>query len=140
MKYLLNHILLFCYGFVIAAIVNFSFSCTGNNSSTQPQDQNNSEYSETQAMRNLSDGLIAAFKSENKDDIINYLSDNKKDVYSGILINSTQKLSDFGTALEKRKLVFANKLYAEYEITINGEIYTIAYGNGGDDVWKLLRL
>ena len=140
MKYQINHMLLFCYGFVIAAILIFSFSCTGDNSTTQSQDQNNSEYSETQAMRNLSDNLIAAFKSENKDEIINYLSDNVKDVYSDILNNSTQNLSDFGTALEKRKLVFASQLFAEYEITINGEIYTIAYGNGGDGVWKLLRL
>ncbi|MCB9250269.1 MAG: hypothetical protein H6613_17815 [Ignavibacteriales bacterium] len=55
-------------------------------------------------------------------------------------MNSSDKsLAAYGEALENRKLIFANDLYAEYEITLNQTTYTIAYGNGGDGKWQLLR-
>ena len=45
----------------------------------------------------------------------------------------------FANALKNKKLVFANEMYAEYELTIDGNVFTIAYSNSGDGVWKLHR-
>lgn len=131
---------LFVIGFLIAAGLNHIPSCSNNESPTQPTDGNPAEYSETQSMKNLSDSLISAFKSENKEQVMNCFNKEFKDTYAPILNNTTRSLSAFGTALEKRKLVFANDLYAEYEITIEGITYTIAYANCGDTNWQLVRL
>jgi uncharacterized protein YaaN involved in tellurite resistance len=132
----------FFFGFCIAFIINLSLSCSDKESPTQPEVGNPdfSEFQESEAMQKLSEDLISAFKSNNKSKVIEYLSDEVKEIYSEILNSSTKSLSDYGSALESRKLIFANELFAEYEITINGEVYTLDYGNGGDNVWKLLRL
>ena len=131
---------LFVVGFLLAAGLNHIPSCSNNESPTQPTDGNPAEYSETQGMKNLSDSLISAFKSENKEKVMNCFNEEFKNTYQPIINNTTKSLSAFGTALEKRKLTFANSLYAEYELIIDGIIYTIAYANSGDSKWQLVRL
>ena len=143
---------LFIFGFLVALFIDANISCEDKESPTQPEigSPDFSEYQESEAMQKLSEDLISAFKSNNKSKVIEYLgyiqidtisvSDEVRDIYSEILNSSTKSLSDYGSALESRKLIFANELLAEYEITINGEVYTLDYGNGGDGAWKLLRL
>lgn len=124
---------------MFAAILNLVPSCSENESPTEPQDQNTTEYYETLNMKNLSDSLILAFKTENKNKVLNCINEEFIETYTPILYNSTSSLSTFGTALEKRKLIFSNALYAEYEISVNENTYTIAYANCGDDNWQLVR-
>ena len=140
MKYKYQFLRLFLLGFLLAAITNYFVSCSKSESPTQPIDDNPTQYSETSEMKNLSDSLIAAFKSESKEKVMNCFNEEFKDTYQPIINNTTKSLSAFGTALEKRKLTFANSLYAEYEFTIDGIIYTIAYANCGDNKWQLVRL
>ena len=142
MKQKIAFLKLFLVGFIIAFFIDANINCSENESPTQPEDGNQdiSEYQETEAMQKLSDNLIAAYKSNNKNKVIETLSEEVKEIYSNILNSSTKSLSAYGNALESRKLIFANELYAEYEITIDGEVYTLNYGNGGDGIWKLLRL
>ncbi len=133
---------LFLLGFCTALMINLNLSCSEKESITKPKSEapDFSEYQETESMKKLSEDLIAALKSNKKEDVIEFLSDEVKEIYSNILKSSTKSLSDYGIALESRKLIFANELFAEYEIIIEGETYSIDYGNGGDGVWKLLRL
>jgi hypothetical protein len=140
MKYQYHFIKLFCFGFLLAAGVNYIASCSKDESPTQPIDDNPAQYSETSEMKNLSDSLISAFKSENKEKVMNCFNEEFKDTYAPILNNTTKSLTAFGTALEKRILKFANSFYAEYELTIDGITYTIAYANSGDSKWQLVRL
>ena len=132
---------LFCVGFLIAAGIYFSLSCSDKKSPFEPdqEPQNQSEYFETEEMKILSDSLIAAFKSENKNMVFKLLDEECRDIYSTILINSNKSLIEYGNALENRELKFANELYAEYEVSINNETYTLAYANSGDSKWRLIR-
>lgn len=139
MKYHWNFVKLFCFGFMLAAVFNLTPSCSENESPTQPNDHNSSEYYESQDLKNLLDSLITAFKSENKSKVLNCINEEFIETYTPILNNSTASLSAFGTALETRKLVFSNSLYAEYEISVNENTYTIAYANCGEDKWQLVR-
>lgn len=142
MKYYWRFIKLFCVGFILAGILNLYFNCSKEESPTQASDQEPSEteYIENQDMKNLSDSLISAFKSEDKSKVLSCLNNEFEDIYSSVLNNTTVSLSEFGSALEERKLIFSNSLYAEYEITINENTYTIAYANCGDSNWQLVRL
>lgn len=139
MKNQYHFIKLFCFGFSLATSLNYISSCSKNESLTQPIEDIPAQYSETQEMKSLSDSLVAAFKAEDKNKVLNCTNDEFKEVYAPILNGTTESLSVFGTALEKRKLVFSNLLYAEYEVSINGTIYTIAYANCGDGKWQLVR-
>jgi hypothetical protein len=140
MKYYHKFFTLFLSGFLLATVTNFFASCSKSESPTQPIDDNPAQYSETSEMKNLSDSLISAFKLENKEKVMNCFNEEFKDTYRLIINNTTKSLSEFGTALEKRKLTFANSLYAEYELIIDGITYTIAYANSGDSKWQLVRL
>ncbi len=139
MKNIYLHLKLFSFGFGIAFLINLNLSCSEKESPTQPEENLNTEYTESQSMKGLSESLIAAFNSEDKPKVISYLNDEFKEVYAEILNNSKESLSAFGTALEKRKLIFANELYAEYEIIINEVTYTIAYVSSGSNDWQLMR-
>lgn len=48
-------------------------------------------------------------------------------------------LKKFGEALAGKKLIYGTPFYAEYEITIDGEKFTVAFAQSGDGVWKLVR-
>lgn len=48
-------------------------------------------------------------------------------------------MAKLGKALASRKLLYASPLYAEYEVTIDGTKYTVAFAQGGNGEWKLLR-
>ena len=143
MKIRLKRLELFTFGFILAALLNLTSNCSEKNSPTQPEDKIDpptTDYLETQPMKNLSDSLISAFNLEDKSKVISCLSEDTRDIYGEILNNSTASLKAFGKGLENRKLVFANQLYAEYEITVDGKIYSIAYVSCGDDIWHLSRL
>ena len=94
---------------------------------------------ETSSLRTFSDSLATAFKSGNADQILQKINDEYKAVYAQDLADAGAKLQILGDALQSRKLVFSGPLYAEYELSIDGRTYTIAYANSGDGVWRLVR-
>ncbi len=57
----------------------------------------------------------------------------------GYLSNNPETLKKFGEALAGKKLIYGTPFYAEYEITIDGEKFTVAFAQSGDGVWKLAR-
>jgi hypothetical protein len=83
--------------------------------------------------------LATAFKSGNADQIQQKINDEYKAVYAQDLADAGAKLQILGDAMQTRKLIFSGPLYAEYELSIDGRTYTIAYANSGDGVWRLVR-
>jgi hypothetical protein len=65
--------------------------------------------------------------------------ENHVDLFTEDLEQYLDKFPAFTEALKNRKIIASEELYAEYELTIDGETYTIAYGQSGDGVWKLMR-
>lgn len=139
MKHHYPLIKLFFFGFFLAATLNLNHSCSEKDSPTEPIEEYNTEYTESQSLKMLSDSLIMAFNAEDKPKVISFLNDEFKEVYAEMLNTSKESLAVFGTALEKRKLIFANELYAEYEIFVNEVTYTIAYVSSGNNDWQLMR-
>lgn len=96
---------------------------------------------ETAPMKQYSETVIIAFQSGDKQKVVDLMYDEYKEIYGKQLENATSKsMADFASALENRKIIKANELYAEYELTINGMAFTIAYSNDGNGNWKLERL
>ena len=122
---------------LIAAAFILYLACSSKSSPTHPGDQAN--YSETPAMKILSDSLIVALKNGNKTKILGYFNDEYKETYSAMLNQPGVNMDALGTALEKRRLVSLSPLYAEYAVTINGREFSVAYAQCGDDNWQLVE-
>jgi hypothetical protein len=113
------------------------YTCSDKSSPTSSHDE--TVYSETPAMTSLSDSLITSFKAGDKARVLALVRDEQRAVCTAELNGDQYTLEDVGQAMEKRKLVFASALYAEYEVTLNGQKYCIAYGQCGDGHWQLMR-
>ena len=96
-------------------------------------------YDETSAMAALSDSLILAFQSGDKERVLAFTDPEYRAVCEEELDGTQATLAAVSQALKERRLVFAGALYVEYEVMINGDHYSIAYGNCGDGHWQLLR-
>lgn len=94
---------------------------------------------ESSSLRTFSDSLATAFKSGNGDQVLQKINDEYRAVYAQDLADAGAKLQILGDALQSRRLIFSSPLYAEYQLSIDGRTYTIAYANSGDGVWRLMR-
>ncbi|MBN1782373.1 hypothetical protein JW948_14660 [bacterium] len=121
---------------IISALIIWNM-CSSKQSPNSPDDD--ITYIETAAMAALSDSLIFAFQSENKDSVLALVSPEYRAVSEEELDGTLNTMAAVSRALEKRKLVYASGLYAEYEIIIGEEKYSVAYGNCGNDHWQLIR-
>jgi hypothetical protein len=126
---------LFLIGFFLAFLLIGLTNCPQENS-TGPIDD---PAVETAPMKQYNEKVITAFQSGDKQKVVDLMYDEYKDIYSSQLDSDPQKMQNFANALEKRKIIFANAFYAEYEVEIDGQIFTIAYSNTGDGNWKLQR-
>ncbi len=130
----------FC-GLLLAFLVLSSLAlwimCSDKHSPNAPSDDET--YLETPALAAFSDSLIVAFQSENKGRVLALADPEYLAVCDDELDGTRTTMTAVGEALEKRKLMFASDLYAEFEVTINGEKFSIAYGNCGDGRWQLMR-
>jgi len=122
-------------GILIAAIISSLTHCSDENS-TSPADNFGTE---TEQVKRFNETVISAFESGDKQTVLNLMYDEYKEIYSNELNAAPEKMQTFANALKNKKLVFANEMYAEYELTIDGNVFTIAYSNSGDGVWKLHR-
>lgn len=135
MKGLHNYIKLYFFGIVLAAISSFLTHCPEDNP-TAPIDNPGQE---TEQVKKFNNDVISAFQSGNKQSVLDLMYDEYKEIYSEELETTPDKMEIFANALKNRKLIFANEMYAEYEVTIDGQIFTITYSNSGEGNWKLHR-
>jgi hypothetical protein len=103
----------------------------------KPKDEEPLE--ETAELTEFSNEVINAFANSSTDQVSDMMYEEHREFYIPDLQDNTDKMPTFAEALKERKLIGLNHLYAEYEITIDGAVYTIAYGQSGDGVWKILR-
>jgi hypothetical protein len=134
MKNLKVFLKLFFSGFILASILSLLTHCPESNPVIPVDDT----AVETPALKQLSDEVINAFESGSKDAVLNLLYDDYKFIYEDFDATSEQ-MQRFAEAINKRKIIFANELYAEYEIIIDQQTYTIVYSNFGDGNWVLQR-
>ncbi|RJP62395.1 MAG: hypothetical protein C4539_18180 [Ignavibacteriales bacterium] len=129
---------MYVLGFIIAMFLNMNSTCKKDDNPVEPAEVT-PPANETTEMTNLSDSLISAFKSIDKTRILNCVSDECKATLQEELNNTTADIAAFGSALEKRTLIYTSELYAEYEVEVNGQKYNVAYANCGDSKWKVVR-
>lgn len=125
------------FGILVAFLLMICTTCTNKQSPNSPSDVKS--LSETPALKALSDSLIIAFSSEKEDNILALVHAEYRAACDRELEGTRNTMAAVAQALEKRKLVFATALYAEYKITIAGAEYPIAYSNCGDGHWQLVR-
>lgn len=133
-----NLLKMYVLGFIVAMFLNMNTTCKKDDNPVEPAEVT-PPANETKEMTNLSDSLISAFKSIDKTRILNCVSDECKATLQEELNNTTADIAAFGSALEKRTLIYSSELYAEYEVEVNGQKYNVAYANCGDSKWKVVR-
>jgi len=94
---------------------------------------------ESATMKQLSENLIVALKAEDKTKVLDLVAPEYKTILADELNASSASMAAFGSAMEKRTLVSASALYAEYEVVVQGQTYEIAFGQCGDGKWQLVR-
>ncbi len=135
MKKLPNFFPQFLLGFALAFIV-FNLTMCPDKTAGPVDDHGGVEAKELKEF-----GLKAknAFTSGSIDSVLAITYDEFAKIYRDELPNDPAKFVKYGEALEKKKLIFGNQFYAEYEVEIEGEKYTIAFGQSGDGQWKIIR-
>ncbi|MCX7908883.1 MAG: hypothetical protein N2560_05120 [Ignavibacteria bacterium] len=126
----------FIFGFLLAFIFFNLTNCP--DKVTGPGDDN-SIGMETPELKSFAKRAENAFQSGSRDSVLAVTYEEFANVTKEYLPNDPDLLKKFGEALTKKKLLFANNFYAEYEIQIDGKTYTIAFAQSGDGVWKLVR-
>jgi hypothetical protein len=126
----------FIFGFILAFMMQLFTMCPTDNPTNPIVDP---PAEETAQMKAFTNHVVSAFQSGDKQQVIDLMYDEYKEVYSNELTISNEKMSQFASALENRKIIFSNELLAEYEINIDGTTFTISYSNTGDGIWKLNR-
>jgi len=98
---------------------------------------------ETDVIKDLEDDsqkAELAFKSGSTSEIEKVISETAAKIYGAELENVKPKFNTFADALENKKLIAYSELYAEYEITVEGKNYFIAFGRQNENGdWKLVR-
>lgn len=123
----------FLMGFLMLNLTNCPDKVTG------PNDENPTGI-ETPELKTFSKHAENAFLSGNRDSVFAITFDEFANAAKNYVpTDNPDLLKKFGQALSNKKLIFANQMYAEYEITIDGKTYTIAFGQSGDGVWKIVR-
>ncbi|QLH53680.1 MAG: hypothetical protein CH6_1897 [Candidatus Kapaibacterium sp.] len=131
-----RNIRLYLFGVMLAVItLNFT-NCPEKVSG--PSNENPTGV-ETPALKSFSKTAENFFLEGKRDSIIANTYPEFSVVAQDYLPNDPAILKKFGEALTKKKLLYAGELYAEYEITIDGKRYTVAFGQSGDGVWKIVR-
>jgi hypothetical protein len=98
---------------------------------------------ETEVIKDLEDDAQkaeSAFKSGSTAEVKKVISETASKIYGADLENVKHKFSAFADALKNKKLVGYSELYAEYEITVDGKTYFVAFGKQNENGdWKLVR-
>lgn len=136
MKNLTSYLKYYAFGFLIAFLFLNLTMCPETGPST-PDDEKPPV--ETAELKAISDNAITAFESGNPQQVLDMMYDEHKEFYEDDLVTNKERMANFANALKNRKLIAAQDLMAEYQITIDGKNFTVTFSNAGDGVWKLHR-
>lgn len=120
---------------VCLVIVMVLLSACGGEKSTEPGDTG----SETAELKAFASYATEVLLSGNRDSLLMITDEEYAAVIEQDVPDDSVAITKLGQALASRKLLYATPLYAEYEVIIDGTKYTVAFAQGGDGEWKLLR-
>ena len=120
----------------VAMGIGLYLACTTSDSTSPPDGDGTLQ--ETPEMKALSDSLIAAFRAEDKEQVLSYVSEEYRPALSEDFTTTTASLPAFAAALENRTLVAGDDLFAEYSVTVDSVQFRVAYAQCGDGVWHLV--
>jgi hypothetical protein len=136
MKRFFSQFNFFLFGFAIAFILlNFTM-CP--EKATGPSDDNSTGI-EPADLKTFAKRAENAFLSGQKDSVLAITYEEWAEACKDYITSDPEKLKKFGEALSRKKLIYGTNPYAEYEITIDGEKFTVAFAQSGDGNWKLVR-
>lgn len=126
----------FLIGFFLAAALLNLTMCP--EESTGPSDIDLPK-SESIELRKFNEKAEDAFTNARIDTIMSMTHEDFAGIYAANAAAHPEKLAEFAKAFGKRKIIFGNAFYAEYELQLEGTKYTVAMGNSGDGNWKFIR-
>lgn len=98
---------------------------------------------ETEIINDLEDDAlkaIAAFNSGSVEEVKKIISTSANAIYGNDLESAKPKFASFAEALKNKKLIAYSEMYAEYEITVEGKSYFVAFSKQNEaGEWKLIR-
>lgn len=127
---------LFTMGFLGAILIMLLTHCPKENP-INPDDTK--PLTETSELATISDSFINALNEKSVSKVEVMMPDDLEEFYITMLKENTDKMPAFAEALKNRKLIFLSEMYAEYQIEIDGQKYTLAYGNSDNLGWKLIK-
>lgn len=135
MKYLTNILL----GVLIAFSIDALTMCKkSSDNPTEPKQENNT--SEIQDLEDDAEKTVNAFKSGSITEIKKVISEEAAAIYGNELENVKSKFSSFSEALKNKKLIAASDFFAQYEITVDGKTFIVAFAKKNENGdWKLAR-
>ncbi len=120
---------------VSIAVAVLVFLACGGEKSTEP-DGSQTEPPELKAFTSYATEVLLG---GDKDSMLAITDEEYASVIHQDVPDDSVAIAKLGRAIASRKLLYATSLYAEYEVTIDGVKYTVAFAQGGDGEWKLLR-
>lgn len=124
-------------GILLAFMVDSFTSCKKNESNPVVSEP------EIEVITDLEDDAlktIAAFKSGNVSEVKKIISETANTIYGSELESVKPKFDSFAEALKNKKLIAYSDFYAEYEISVDGKSYFVAFSKQNEDGdWKLIR-
>ena len=136
MKYLSNILL----GVLLAFSIDVLTMCKKDSGSPTEPAGNPNNVTEIQDLEDDAEKTVNAFKSGDISEINKVISDEASTIYGNDLDKVKNKFDSFSEALKNKKLIASSDFYAEYEITVNGETYIVAFAKKSENGdWKLAR-
>lgn len=127
---------LFLLGFLVSFIMLNFTNCPDKVAGPNDEKPTGIETTELKAFSKRAEN---AFLSGNRDSVFAITYEGFAKVAKEYVPNDPELLKKFGESLTNKKLIYAGSMYAEYEITLDGKTYTIAFGQSGDGIWKIVR-
>lgn len=134
-----KYLLPFICGLVVAMTLHISYRCQKDNEPIS-EDENLIKIDLNQVNKDAQKAEDA-FLSGKTDNVKSVIHEDALKIYKdAIESQSPERLTAFGNAFKKRKLINHSEIYSEYEFSEGNKTFTIAFAMTGDKTWKIVRL
>lgn len=137
----------FSLGFLAAAIFTIVLMCTtlmcssgGGDEADDETDGDDLPDIDITLIEDGADAAEEAFLSGDPEEVLAVMSEQAREFYGDKMAEVSDRLVEFGEAIKTRELGDYGYMFAEYNFTVDGETYSMAFvKNEDEDAWKLAR-